>query len=153
MSKYVDANVTPGSPVFGDQGDSRSRLQVYNLASGVALGETTFPALLSTLPPPDKDKSAEAMWLNFTCDNGAGIGVPFYLITTEIGDPSSNPGALAVPDPLATALPLVTPEQQCIYVPADGEYHRKFGLDQRFRAIQLSGAVAFLRVEGTSEGG
>lgn len=154
MSKFVDANVTPGSPVFGIAADSRSRLQVYALGNGVALAETIFPALNSSVPGPAQDKAVEAMWLNFTMDNGNGRGIAFYLITTEIGDPSTNPGALAAPNPIAAVAPAFDVEGQCIFVPVGGEYHRKFGRNQAFRAIRFGGGeTGFLRVEGTSEGG
>ena len=144
MSRFVDTSVTPGATVSGAATSAKTRLQVYALADATALAETIFPALDSTLvPPPEVDM----VWLNFTCDDGAGSPVGFYINCDLIG------GALVVaaPDPLATVAPPLNITQQCIWVPAGAEWHRKFAVNQAFRAIQVSGADAFLRVEATSE--
>lgn len=140
--QWRDRNVTPGATVSGNS--DAARLQVYLLATGVALAETVFPALDKVTYP---NNTTVALWLNFLCDDGAGNPIPFYVNCDLIG------GALTVqtPDPLANVTAPLNVNQQCIYVPAGIEWQRKFYQQQAFRAIQLSGADAYLRVEATSE--
>lgn len=137
MSKFLDAAVSPGITGAGS-GGTTTRHRVYQLASGVALGSTVFPAI----DPGVGGSLTDAAWLNFTCDNGAGVSVPFYIIASE---------GVAAPDPDPVAHTGLNPTQMCIFVDAPKEWHRRFTRDMRFNAIQNSGAVAYLRVEMTSE--
>lgn len=122
---------------------SNSRLQVYVLASGTALGSTTFPAVLGAgggLP-------TSIAWLTFTCDNGAGLSVPFYLNTNS----GSSAQAAAPADPDPTEDGTGTPGARCLFIPAGFPYTRRFRQDQSFNALQTSGSDAYLRVEMTTE--
>lgn len=137
MSDTFNSVVTPGATASGAAVIS-SGLQVYKLTTAVALAETIFPLLDSSL-----GSKTDAAWLNFLCDDGGGNGIPFYIMSNKLG------GALVipVPDPVANITAPLNITQQCIFVPAGIEWQRRFARDQGFRAIQTSGADAYLRVE------
>ncbi len=141
--EWIDSNVVPGFPGQVGTGEG-ARLQVYLLTTAVAMPQTIFPALNKTASPGNPTPS---LWLNFMCDDGAGNGIPFYIITQAIGGTINA----ATPDPIATAVPALNANRQTVYVPANVEWQRKFFANQEFRAIQVSGANAYLRVEATSE--
>ena len=139
---WADESVLPG-PTDTGAAIIQAGLQVYLLASGVALVETCFPTLDKVANPNDK---TPFLWLDMSCDDGAGNGVGFYIITQSPG----HFAAVPAPNPLATVSPALNLNQQCVFVPPGVEYHRKWYPNQWFRAIQSSGANAYLRVEATS---
>ena len=138
MSEVQDANVRPGRTVTGGFA-AATRVRVLRLPTGAPTVDINTPSCTTiVLAPPTTN---ESVWLSILCDDGAGNGVPFYIIWAH--------GALALqdPDPLANATDALNLNRQCIRVPADFEYMRKLQRGDRFRAIQLSGADAFLRME------
>ena len=132
---FLDYAVTPGATNFGTNNSNLTGLQVYLLVSGVALAATVFPTIKVATPSRENDTA----WLNFTCDDGAGVGVPMYLNASYIGGINSPPA----PDPVA----VVPSTAQAIWVPAGVEWQRRFAVSQEFRVIQNSGSNAYLRVE------
>jgi hypothetical protein len=139
---WNDESVLPG-PTGTGAAIFQAGLQVYQLASGVALAEVCYPTLDKVANPNDQ---TPFLWLDMACDDGAGNAVGFYII---VGSPG-HAFAVNVPDPLANVSPGLNLNQQCIFVPPGIEYHRKWYPNQWFRAIQYSGANAYLRVEATS---
>lgn len=141
-TKALDRYVVPGAT--GDGDNTTAYLQVYDLASGVPLGETTFPRLAAGGAPYG--------WLVFSFDDGAGNAVGGYVIVNRIFIPLFAAPALGTPDPTMTAAG-ATPANQAIYVAPGEKWMRRFLSGQSYDAIQVSGADAFLRVELTSGAG
>lgn len=138
-SEVLDRYVTPGTTADGD--NTTARLQVYELATGVALAETTIPVLgVGGMP---------YAWLTFSFDDGAGNPVGGYVIVNRVFLPLFPAPAIGTPDPTMTAAG-ATPENQAIFIAPGEKWMRRFLTAMSFRAIQFTGSDAFLRVEVTS---
>lgn len=139
---HDDYAVTPG---WTNDGLTLTKLQVYELDPGVALGNTLFPTL---------DSGVIAVksfgWLTFSFDDGAGLALPGYVIVQAPGVGGSPP-TLATPDPTEHIASGATEEAQCIFINAGEKWTRRFRLDQEYDAIQFGGDPGFLRVELTTE--
>ena len=138
LDRYVVAGYT------GDGDNAASLLQVYDLTTAVALGETVFPTLVAPGHP--------YAWLTFSFDDGAGNPLGGYVIVNRVFLPLFAPAALGTPDPTMTAAG-ANPENQCIFVGPGEKWMRRFFMGQSFDAIQNTGGDAFLRVEQTSGAG
>jgi hypothetical protein len=138
VSEFGDAAVTAGKVNAGTAGSPGTEVQVYKLTTAVASPELVFPSIIQPA------STNEMVWLSFMCDDGVGAGVACFMTFSE-----SN-FATAVPDPLANITAPLNITQQCIRVPADFELMRKLRRGMKFRAIQNSGADAYLRVEMVS---
>lgn len=147
-AKFQDVAVTPGytGPGTAVQG---SRLQVYQLTSGTSLPSTVFPGLDSGT---FSASLTDAIWLNFRCDNGAGVDIGFFIMAQNFGiEGFGGPTALPVLDPTEHVASGVNEDRSCIWVPAGDVWSRRFRVGQAFRALQISGDDAYLRVEATSD--
>ena len=139
---YDDYAVLPG---WTGDGISDTAFQVYLLAPSVASGPQIFPTLDSGVV------GIKTMgWLTFSCDDGAGNPVPFFLTI-------QGPGIVGAPPSPATPNPTEyaasgsgNEDEQCIFVPAGKDWSRRFWLDQEFNALQITDDPAYLRVELTT---
>lgn len=139
-----DRLVPPG--YTGDGDDAAAHLLVYELTTGVALGETLLPAL------DPANTTTPAMWVEMAADDGAGNAVGVYVIANRVQIPLLPPAALPAPNPVE----FITggnPDQSCVFIPPGRPWMRKWLLGQSFNAIQVSGADAYLRCEITSPAG
>lgn len=131
MSQQDDDTI-PGHT--GDAADVPHGVRVYAVtaaASAEILVHEISPGAAPNL-------NGESVWLSMMCD------VPFFIITGVSGV------VLPAPDPTAVSGG-GSEDQQCIRIPADWEWMRKWERNStKFRIIRDGGADGLLRVERVS---
>ena len=120
-TEAFDRVVVPGSANADPASASPSSgLYVYQLATGVALGETVLPPLSSTVALA----RCNALWLEIGCDDGAGTPVGFYVAAGPARQiPLGAVPAAGTPDPTMTAAG-ANPQNMATFIAPGRVWHR-----------------------------